>query len=99
MLEVSIKTPKEVLFRKQTGVFTLHTKSGLVVRGHLELLCMFIVTWKTNVYVFQTAACGCLHSVVSIEYVTAPVSLTERVCMLTFHHLKNDSKSRQRHYW
>ena len=32
-------------------------------------------------YVFQTAACGCLHSDVSIEYVTAPVSLTDSVFM------------------
>ena len=32
-------------------------------------------------YVFQIAAPGCLHSDISIGYVTAPVSLTEQVFM------------------
>ena len=58
------------------------------------LLCMFIVTYLENqFYVFQTAACDCLHSDVNIEYVTAPVSLTELEFVLKFHHLKNDSNS------
>ena len=61
-------------------------------------LCFF-VTSKTN-FMYLNSPCGCLHSDVSIEYeVTAPVSLTESVFMLTFHHLKNDSKSRQKHHW
>ena len=36
VLEPSITTPKEFLFCKQTGLYILHTKWGLVVRGHLE---------------------------------------------------------------
>ena len=54
-LEASIKTPKEILFCKQTGLYILHTKLGLVVRGHLEPLCMFIVTSETKFMFFQTA--------------------------------------------
>ena len=48
VLEASIKKPKEILFCVQTGLYVLHTKWGLVERGHLEPLCMFIVTSKTN---------------------------------------------------
>ena len=44
VLEARIKTPKEILFCKKTGLYILHTKLGLVVRGHLEPLCMLIVT-------------------------------------------------------
>ena len=54
--QASIKTPKEILFCKQTGSYILHTKWGLVVtfvRGHLEPLCMFIVTSKTNFMFFK----------------------------------------------
>ena len=53
VLEASIKTPKEILFCKQTGLYILHTKWGLVVRGHLEPLCMFIFTSKTNFMFFK----------------------------------------------
>ena len=53
VLEASIKTPKEILFCKQTGLYILHTKWGLVVRGHLKPLCMFIVTSKTNFMFFK----------------------------------------------
>ena len=53
VLEASIKTPKEILFCKQTGWYILHTKCGLVVRGHLEPLCMFIVTSKINFMFFK----------------------------------------------
>ena len=34
-------------------LYILHTKWGLVVRGHLEPLCMFIVTSKTNFMFFK----------------------------------------------
>ena len=60
VLEASIKTPKEILFCKQTGLYTLHTKWGLVVRGHLEPLCMLIVTSKTN-FMFSNSTRGCLQ--------------------------------------
>ena len=53
VLEASIKTTKEILFCKQTGLYILHTKWGLVVRGHLEPLCMFILTPKTNFMFFK----------------------------------------------
>ena len=53
VLEASIKTPKETLFCKQAGLYILHTKLGLVVRGHLEPLCMFIITSKTNFMFFK----------------------------------------------
>ena len=68
MLEASIKIPKEILFCKKTGLYISYTKPGLVVRGHLAPFGMFFVT-------------SCLHSEVSIEYITAPVSLTESVFM------------------
>ena len=55
VLEVSIKTTKEILFCKQWGLYILHTKWGLVVRGHLDPLFMLIVTWKTNFMFFKTA--------------------------------------------
>ena len=61
MLEASIKTPKEILFCKQTGLYILYTKCGLVVRGHLEPLCMFIVTSKTNFMFFKQHP-GCLQA-------------------------------------
>ena len=53
VLEASIITPKEILFCKQTGLYILHTKWVLVVRVHLEALCMFIVTSKTNFMIFK----------------------------------------------
>ena len=53
VLEASIKTPKEILFCKQTDLYILHTKWGVVVRGHLEPLCMLIVTSKTNFMFFK----------------------------------------------
>ena len=53
VLDASIKTPKEIPFCKQTGLYILHTKWGLVVRGHLEPLCMFTVTSKTNFMFFK----------------------------------------------
>ena len=53
VLEASIKTPKETLFCKQAGLYILHTKLGLVVRVHLESLCMFIITSKTNFMFFK----------------------------------------------
>ena len=53
VLEASIKTPKEILFCKQTGLYILHRKWGLIVRGHVEPLCMFIVTSKTNFMFFK----------------------------------------------
>ena len=46
VLEASIKTPKEILFCKQTGLYILHTMWGLVV-----VTC----TSKTNFMYFQTA--------------------------------------------
>ena len=33
---------------KQSGLYILHTKSELLVRGHLAPLCMFFVTSKTK---------------------------------------------------
>ena len=53
VLEASIKTTKEILFCKPTGLYILHTRWGLVVRGHLEPLCMFILTPKTNFMFFK----------------------------------------------
>ena len=76
MLEVSIKTTKEFCF-----VSKLVCNSGLVVRGHLAQLCMCIVTSKTNFMFFKQQSVFFLHSGVSIEYVTAPVSLSESVFM------------------
>ena len=81
VLEASIKTPKEILFCEQTGLFILHTKLGLVVRTYLTPLCMFIVTLKNQFYVFQTAPMVVYPSDISIEYVIARVSLTESVFM------------------
>ena len=52
---------------------------------------------KNQFYVFQTSPVVVYPSDVSIEYVIAPVSLTESVFM--FHYLKNDSKYRQKHHW
>ena len=46
VLEASIKTPKAILFCKQTGLYILHTKWGLVVRDHLEPLRMFLLPRK-----------------------------------------------------
>ena len=37
MFEASIKTPKEILFCKQAGLYILHTKLGLVVRQGFSL--------------------------------------------------------------
>ena len=58
---------------------------------------MYVYCYFQNQFcVFQATAHGYLHSDVSIEYTTAPVSLTESVFrMYFFHHLNNDSKSRQ----
>ena len=57
-------------------------KVRLSCKGPLSTaLYMFIVTSKTNFMFFQTAARGCIHSDVSVKYVTAPVSLTESVFM------------------
>ena len=53
VLEAGIKTPKEILICKQTGLYILRTKCGLVVRGHLESLCMFIVTSKNKFMFFK----------------------------------------------
>ena len=61
--------------------------------------CMFIVTSKTKFVFFKQQPVVCLHSDPSIECVTAPVSLTVSVFMETFHHLKDDSKSRQKHHF
>ena len=74
MLEFSIKTPIKIRF-------SLHKKWGLVVRGALGAALYVYCYLENQFYVFQTAARGCLHSDVSIEYVTAPVSLTESVFM------------------
>ena len=46
---------------KQAGLYILHTKWGLVVRGHLEPLCIFIVTSKTN-FMFLNSTRGCLQA-------------------------------------
>ena len=54
LLEASIKTPYKILFCKQMGLYILHTKWGLFVKGHLAPLCMFIVTSKTNFMFFRT---------------------------------------------
>ena len=59
--EASIKTPKEIMFCRQTGLYILHTKWGLFVRGHLEPLWMFFVTSKTN-FMFSNSTCGCLQA-------------------------------------
>ena len=80
MLEVSIKTPKEILFCKQTGLYIVY-EVRISFKGPLNATLYVIVTSETNFMFFQTATRGCLHSDVSIEYVTAPVSLTESVIM------------------
>ena len=56
-------------------------------KGSLSAALHVYCYLENQFYVFQV---GCLHSDVSTEYVTAQVSLTESVFMLTFHHLKKD---------
>ena len=73
MLEVSIKTPKEILFCKPTGLYIMHTKWGLVVRGHLAPLCMFIVASKTNFMFFK-------HQVVVVYILTSVLSTSQQRC-------------------
>ena len=48
-----LEDQKKILFCKQTGLYILHRKWRLVVRGHLEQLRMFIVTSKTNFMFFK----------------------------------------------
>ena len=78
VLEASIKLPKELLFFKYTGLNILHTMWGLVVRGHLAPLCMLFLPRKPILYISNSTR-GCLQAGVSIEYVTAPLSLTGSV--------------------
>ena len=95
MLEASIKIPKYILFCKQTCSY-VHTKRGLVVRGHLAPFCMvFFLLPRKPIVCISNSIRRCLHLDVSIEYVTATVSLTESVFMHSFLQLKNDSKSHQ----
>ena len=84
VLEASIKISKEILCWKHTRLYILHTKWGLVVKGHLAPLCMFFSYLKNQLYIFQTvwnSSPGSLQADVSIEYVIAPLSLTESVFM------------------
>ena len=57
VLEVSIKTPKEILFCKQTRLYALHAKWELVARGHLALLCQPKQVKFTNCSQFLSHIC------------------------------------------
>ena len=72
MLEVSIEKPKETLLCKQTSLYVRN-----ICKGPLSATLYAYCYLENQFYAFQTTACGCLHSDVSIEYVTALVSLTE----------------------
>ena len=49
VLEASIKIQKEILFCKQTGLYILHAKRGLVVRGtHLAPFCTLFFSYLEN---------------------------------------------------
>ena len=50
-------------------------------KGPLSAALYVYCYLENQFYIFQTAAGGCLYADVSIEYVTAPVSLTESVFM------------------
>ena len=52
VLEASIKIQKEIRFCKQTGLYILHAKWGLVVRDTLRPFVCFFLTSKTNVMCF-----------------------------------------------
>ena len=79
-----------VVFPDHTRLLFLY-KWGLVVRIHF--VCLLLP--RKPILCFSNSTLGCLQADASIEYVTAPVSLTESGFMWTCHHLKNSSKSRQ----
>ena len=67
VLEASIKTPKEILFCKQTGLYIVHTKWGLVV--------LYVYFYLENQFcVFQTAP------VVVYRLMTSVFSTTQHRC-------------------
>ena len=68
-------------------------------KGPLSITLYVLCYLEKPILSISNRTCGCLLSDVRIEYIIAPVSLTESVFMKTFHHLKNDSKSCQKHYW
>ena len=96
VLEASIKIQKGNLFCKQTGLYILHAKWGLVVRGTLRPFVFFFLTSKTNVMLFFFKQ----HLFVYI--LKSTLRMLPDWCWCSCKHFtiwKNDSKSCQKHYW
>ena len=55
VLEASIKTPKEILFCKQTGWYILHTKLRISCKRPLRAALYVYCYLENQFYVFQTA--------------------------------------------
>ena len=77
------------------------SKEACIIAYEVRISCKGPLSFALYVFCYlesqflciSNSTSGCLLFDLSIEYVTAPVLLTESVLMLTFHHLKIDSKS------
>ena len=73
VLEASIKTPKEILFCKQTGLYEARISCKGTLRAASYVYCFL----ENQIYVFQTAPVVVYRLMTSV----APVLLTESVFM------------------